>query len=71
MDVDGSIDFHKDGGQPCRSFYGHFQLAAGKTGQDAHNEFKQALPRRKLETRWLDLDAVEWDEIIADPGVGR
>ena len=67
MDVDDYMAL--DDGKVC--FWGHMDIGGGRTPEDAHNELleelqKARVPEVRIVTRWLCMDALEWDEVIGD-----
>ena len=72
MDIDGhrrdDDDEMEDGLSLLVCFWGHISLSA-LGPDDKHDEILQKLcvafgRRVEIETRWLNMDATDWDEII-------
>jgi hypothetical protein len=43
------------------SFWGHISLCGGDAPEDKHQHFKELFPDKQIASRWLDLDAHDWD----------
>ncbi len=62
MEIDGEAEIELG-----RSYYGHTTLSGGQGPEEAHEELFKGLKEhgvQRIETRWLNMDALEWDEIL-------